>query len=143
MFRAQTDLSLWWPENTEVRLFWLKQFKQESKAVDPLSQIEDFYCVGNYTKVYSSETGKPITTGTIIRSETDDPIARALPDLDLLEMRWVLQRVLALIGGPNYPSEDDSSNTPSWMFASAPSEIIWIPTTVPKTFTSSTKSIPG
>lgn len=51
----------------------------------------------------------PISTGSRIVLETTDPVRLPLPDADLLELHWVLQRVAAMAG--NAEPRDDKYDT--------------------------------
>ncbi|EZF32612.1 hypothetical protein H109_02503 [Trichophyton interdigitale MR816] len=54
-------------------------------------------------------TRLPISTGSRIVLETTDPVRLPLPDADLLELHWVLQRVAAMAG--NAEPRDDKYDT--------------------------------
>lgn len=61
--------------------------------VDLLFQVRQFYpsdCVGECTKLYDFQADQEITSGTIIRFETDDPVERPLPRWDILKLQWLL-----------------------------------------------------
>lgn len=106
-----------------VRFFWLRQLENNT-GVDLLTKVEDFYpsdCAGENKLLVSSESGSRVMSGTILRISTDDPVKRPLPNWDLLDMQWVLQRATALSGGledyETFMGEKDISNpeTYSWL----------------------------
>lgn len=70
---------------------------------------------GGVVGLWDVSTGAPICTGHQIVLETTDPVGLPLPDADLLELHWVLQRVVAMAGGAEprdetYETDDDDSD---------------------------------
>jgi hypothetical protein len=58
-------------------------------------------------------TGERIYSGHKVTVTTDDPDERPLPSWELLDMQWVLQRLLAISGAAEPQddwSDDDSSD---------------------------------
>lgn len=65
-------------------------------------------------KLFSCPTEKKICSGDMITIRTEDPINNPLPSWDLLDMQWVLHRVVALSGAAeategDLDSDDESS----------------------------------
>jgi hypothetical protein len=56
--------------------------------------------------LHDCQTGQQIVSGHPIVFETDDPDQRPLPSLELLNMQWMLQRVLAMSGAGEANDED-------------------------------------
>ncbi|EDN10076.1 predicted protein [Histoplasma mississippiense (nom. inval.)] len=54
--------------------------------------------VGGRVGLLDLSTGSAISSGHTIVWETEDPVNLPLPDVDLLELHWVLQRVAAMAG---------------------------------------------
>ncbi|KAB8261870.1 hypothetical protein BDV32DRAFT_157862 [Aspergillus pseudonomiae] len=57
-------------------------------------------------KLYNIATDTKLCSGDIITFETDNPVSHPLPSVELLEMQWVLHRVLALSGAADATDED-------------------------------------
>ncbi|GAB1206335.1 hypothetical protein APSETT445_005020 [Aspergillus pseudonomiae] len=57
-------------------------------------------------KLYNIATDRKLCSGDIITFETDNPVSHPLPSMELLEMQWVLHRVLALSGAADATDED-------------------------------------
>jgi hypothetical protein len=64
---------------------------QVPSLVVPSSEECNFYH-------YNVETMKLIVSEDVVTMTTDDPVTRPLPSWDLLEMQWVLGRLLAISG---------------------------------------------
>ena len=55
-----------------------------------------------------------IRSGDCFTLTTDDPIERPLPNTDLLEMQWILQRIIGMSGAADWvPPKDDSESDSS------------------------------
>ncbi|OAX77517.1 hypothetical protein ACJ72_08184 [Emergomyces africanus] len=68
--------------------------------------------VGGAVGLWNMSTKLPISTGDHIVLETSDPVNLPLPDVNLLELHWLLQRVVAMAGGAEpqdetYETDDD------------------------------------
>ncbi|KLJ06282.1 hypothetical protein EMPG_09286 [Blastomyces silverae] len=100
-------------ENTRctVMFMWLPHFDNphllrvstEPSAVPDIKLRKDG--AGGVVGLWNVSTGLPVFTGDQIVLETTDPVSLPLPDVDLLELHWVLQRVVAMAGGAE-PRDD-------------------------------------
>ncbi|KAE8326208.1 hypothetical protein BDV39DRAFT_206102 [Aspergillus sergii] len=57
-------------------------------------------------KLFNIATDTKLCSGDVITFETNDPIGHPLPSMELLNMQWVLHRVLALSGVADATDED-------------------------------------
>ncbi|GMG10541.1 unnamed protein product [Aspergillus oryzae] len=57
-------------------------------------------------KLFNIATDTKLCSGDIITFETNDPVGHPLPSMELLNMQWVLHRVLALSGVADATDED-------------------------------------
>lgn len=66
-------------------------------------------------KICNGKDGHLIKSGEVIELTTSDPEKKPLPNWDLLEMQWVLQRLTALRGAADIPDTvlDESENLAS------------------------------
>jgi len=79
--------------------------------------------VGDGNFLYHYENGTPsqrIRSGETFTFTTKDPKTLPLPSLELLEMQWVLQRLVGMCGGAEWPSldldgDDYFDNDDSWL----------------------------
>ncbi|KAB8276194.1 hypothetical protein BDV30DRAFT_236028 [Aspergillus minisclerotigenes] len=62
-------------------------------------------------KLYNIATDAKLCSGHIITFKTDDPVGHPLPSMELLNMQWVLHRVLALSGAADATDEDLESES--------------------------------
>lgn len=79
----------------------------EPSAASVVQLRED--STGGVVGLWDVTTRLPISTGSRIVLETTDPVRLPLPDADLLELHWVLQRVAAMAG--NAEPRDDKYDT--------------------------------
>ncbi|KAL4904161.1 hypothetical protein BDW74DRAFT_179253 [Aspergillus multicolor] len=83
-----------------VRFFWLPLAKYSISI--PMTTFPRLPStldhVGNSTFLFNCLTERPIRSGDEITMSTTDPAALPLPSLALLEMQWMLTRVLGLSG---------------------------------------------
>lgn len=92
----------------EAQFFWL-QIGTYAKGVSVMTRPslpdrlpsgpKDFF-------LHDCKTLRQITSGNVIVIETDDPINHPLPSFELLQMQWVLHRVLALSGAGEADDKD-------------------------------------
>lgn len=105
----------------EVELFWQpkqshKPFGEVDLLIEPgsskgISSVEELHVV----IPAKDNTLLPIQSGHRFTLRTDDPENRPLPDYDLLEMQWYLNRIVALANaaeifiddGDDFDDEDD------------------------------------
>ena len=52
-----------------------------------------------------------IRSGDSFTLKTDDPVERPLPSLDLIEMHWILQRLVGMSGAGDWTPLDDDSDS--------------------------------
>ncbi|OCK73514.1 hypothetical protein K432DRAFT_266146, partial [Lepidopterella palustris CBS 459.81] len=91
----------------DVQFFWLPP-RSRTPGVDILqvpSLPENLDQGPNCTALHSLQTDKRICSGDEFSLETDDPVARPLPDFSVLEMQWFLHRITAMSGAAE--SQDD------------------------------------
>ena len=62
-------------------------------------------------KLYNNATDTKLCSGDILTFATNDPINHPLPSMELLNMQWVLHRVLALSGAADATDEDLESES--------------------------------
>lgn len=72
--------------------------------------------------LFHLETGQRIPSGHISTVTTSDPVARPLPSMELLELRWHLARVAPNRGAMEYGDKVLNAGDMSTM--------AWIPTTM-------------
>lgn len=76
---------------------------------------------GRIVKLFDVRTDRSISCGDQIMIETVDPARLPLPDAALLDLQWVLQRVVALRGGAEvvdvdyYGDNDDDDSDGIWL----------------------------
>ncbi|KAI9038072.1 uncharacterized protein KD926_011310 [Aspergillus affinis] len=68
-------------------------------------------------KLYHMETDLQVKSKDILTFRTANPITHPLPSFNLLEMQWVLHRVLALSGAADVPYEDLDPDSDMTMWA--------------------------
>ncbi|RHZ60687.1 uncharacterized protein CDV56_103881 [Aspergillus thermomutatus] len=96
-----------------LKVWWLKRH-EHAGGVDfsvtpqlPSDLHPRVYEVG----LHNVRDDKPLLSGDLIKLETHDPENYPLPDMRILEMQWILNRVLALRGGAEPRDlEDDESD---------------------------------
>lgn len=89
---------------------------QHGPRVELFFQVQQFYlsdCVGECSKLYDFQVDQEITSSTIIRFETDNPVERPLPSWDILELQWLLHRITAM-SGASEEYEDDCDDDGYW-----------------------------
>jgi hypothetical protein len=60
--------------------------------------------------IFYTQTLKPILSGYIFKITTDDPTARALPSMELIQLKWNLSCIAAMQGGGEDEGSDDDSD---------------------------------
>lgn len=83
-----------------VQSFWLSATKATNTVFlteRPTPSVSDVG-PGRRVKLYDMVTDRVIQFGDLITMSTDDPTGRSLPDWQILEMQWHLQRVAAMSG---------------------------------------------
>ncbi|GAQ10075.1 hypothetical protein ALT_7396 [Aspergillus lentulus] len=98
-----------------VKIWWLKQHTGVDFNIVP--QLPPNQHPGEYeVGLHNIRDDKPLLSGDPITLETPDPINYPLPDFRILELQWILNRVLALRGGAEpkdleeYESDEDSAD---------------------------------
>ena len=94
-----------------VQFFWLpvNSFVKDSQYV----AMTDYPSWTNHhdasplnCKLFNCLTEKKICSGDTITIRTEDPVTHPLPSWDLLDMQWVLHKVVALSGAAEASEED-------------------------------------
>ncbi|QSS56235.1 hypothetical protein I7I53_04391 [Histoplasma capsulatum var. duboisii H88] len=87
-----------------VMFMWIPHFDHPNSlractgpAAAPVMQFRED-SVGGVVGLWHVPTQLPISTGDHIVLETSDPVNLPLPDSNLLELHWLLQRVAAMAG---------------------------------------------
>jgi hypothetical protein len=84
-----------------------------------LDLVADGYCLIRVEKEGSTPRLRPICSGDVLTFTTKDPKNLPLPSVELLEMQWVLQRLMGMCGAAGWPSldwdDDDDDNDDSWL----------------------------
>ncbi|KAJ9491026.1 hypothetical protein VN97_g2214 [Penicillium thymicola] len=65
---------------------------------------------GKNNILFHTQTLKPILSGHVFKITTDDPKARPLPSMELLQLKWNLSRIAAMQGGGEDEDSDDDSD---------------------------------
>ncbi|KAE8159808.1 hypothetical protein BDV40DRAFT_290665 [Aspergillus tamarii] len=96
-----------------VQFYWLPRnsYSRKMPAIDipgPFpSNLSSSKVGGRHSaKLFNISTDTKICSGDILTFETNDPINHPLPSMELLNMQWVLHRVLALSGAADANDED-------------------------------------
>jgi hypothetical protein len=98
----------------DVKFHWLPQ-RGYSPAIDlttsPASSKVSDSSAG--TKLFHFPTEQKFHSGQKISLTTDDPVTRPLPSFELLEMQWVLHRLVAMSGAAeiydDFDNDDDNA----------------------------------
>ncbi|PWY66811.1 hypothetical protein BO94DRAFT_479377 [Aspergillus sclerotioniger CBS 115572] len=107
----------------EVQFFWLPKHKYRKQVPltavpDPfprnLSSTNDQY----KTVLFNNVTDTKLCSGDILTFKTGDPMGHPLPSMELLNMQWVLHRVLALSGAA-YATDEELFPDPYMSFRRA------------------------
>jgi hypothetical protein len=112
-------------DNTEltVKFFWqvLNKYEPESRIdllTEPASSKGLSEGAGRWlTYLDSDGSVHPIQSGQVFTFKTTDTKTLPLPSMELLEMQWYLQRLVAMSGAAEWPSlnwdSDDDSSIPN------------------------------
>jgi len=103
-------------KSMDVQLFWLRPYKRQ-RLISLKSRPklpDDLEESAANMKLYNHLTDQKLCSGDKITLHTDDPENKPLPSKELLEMQWVLHRLVALSGGAEvlttrYDSDDDNN----------------------------------
>lgn len=91
-----------------AKFFWFKHHEYQKRI--SIDEVPDFpYDLRSgpmNTKLCDCDTEKMIISGHDIIFKTEDPVAYPLPSKKILEMQWILNRVLALSGAADLHEED-------------------------------------
>ncbi|KAF1817665.1 hypothetical protein P152DRAFT_26074 [Eremomyces bilateralis CBS 781.70] len=91
----------------DVQFSWLppRNYTPQVDVLQRPSLPADLDQGPNLVKLFHYETEEKICSGDKNSLETDDPVARPLPDLGILEMQWLLHHVAAMSGAAE-PRDD-------------------------------------
>ncbi|PYH28336.1 HNH endonuclease signature motif containing protein [Aspergillus neoniger CBS 115656] len=90
-----------------VEFHWLRDWSYGTQKLRiPPSNPVKSDSSSNNTRLINCETLELIRSGDILTWTTDDPEKRPLPSIELLEMQWVLNRLVALAGAADVSEED-------------------------------------
>jgi hypothetical protein len=64
-------------------------------------------CGPRDTKLFDCKTETKIKSGDVLVFHTEDPVNLPLPSIDLLNMQWLLNRLLAMSGAADAPELDE------------------------------------
>ncbi|OCK73545.1 hypothetical protein K432DRAFT_410603 [Lepidopterella palustris CBS 459.81] len=83
--------------------FWQPQYNHSQVAVLHTPTSSEGLDQGtSRVKLFNCETDEKMCSGQIISLEADDLETRPLPSFELLDMQWVLRRLIAMSGAPGY-----------------------------------------
>ncbi|KAH8433733.1 HNH endonuclease signature motif containing protein [Aspergillus melleus] len=96
-----------------VQFFWLPHHSYSHqmpaiKAPSPFPRSLSSIIVDGQPSatLFRIDTESKISSGDILTFKTDDPVDHPLPSMELLDMQWVLHRVLALSGAADTTDEE-------------------------------------
>ncbi|RAH55195.1 hypothetical protein BO85DRAFT_461366 [Aspergillus piperis CBS 112811] len=96
----------------EVQFYWLPVYNYRSRipATEVPSRmsrkLSGTTVDGKETMLFNIATDKKLCSGDILTFKTNDPNSHPLPSMELLDMQWVLDRVLAL-SGATYATDEE------------------------------------
>jgi HNH endonuclease len=110
-----------------VQFFWQVPggYKMKSRIdllTEPASSEGlDFVGEGYFLSRYENDVKTPhIQSGETFTFTTEDPKNLPLPSVELLEMQWILQRLVGMCGAAEWPSldmdDDDIADNDGWLF---------------------------
>ncbi|KAK2875674.1 hypothetical protein FQN49_001507 [Arthroderma sp. PD_2] len=97
-----------------VKFYWLPQreFAQHVDLLDAPTIPDKLTGIKMAYKAWNVRTEEKVVSGTEIVMKTSDPDNLPLPDWDLLDLQWVLQRLTALSGAADvYDDYDDDDSS--------------------------------
>ncbi|KAM5445973.1 hypothetical protein MaudCBS49596_006918 [Microsporum audouinii] len=102
-----------------LRFYWLpkRNFSNSVNLSDPPTIPSNLSGLGQEHKAWHIQTEKKISSGDKIIMETDDPDNFPLPDWNLMDMQWILQRLASLSAAADILHEDyddDDSSGIEW-----------------------------
>jgi hypothetical protein len=101
--------------NTESRINLLTK----PTSSEGLEIVGDGYFLSRLENNSSGPRIRPIRSGETFTFTTNDPENLPLPSLELLEMQWILQRLVGMCGAAGWPSldwdDDIFDNNDSWL----------------------------
>jgi hypothetical protein len=118
----------------ELEFHWLKRQVRDSKATVDLLELptssRDLLGSGIGQYLCYMDHGAPtqLVSGTKFTMRTEDPVNKPLPDPDLLELQWHLQRILAMSGAAGWKEDDfgdDDDSDPAEDFVQRWIDDIW------------------
>src|ERR1700733_8963907 len=128
-----------------VQFFWQPQYNHRSKDLidlldEPLSskdlrstKKDGIEC--HLTYPHDDVSARYIQSGDIFTFTTDDPEIRPLPNWELLDMQWILQRLTAMSGAAGTADVDlydnDDMGSGSMLIPDDNDDTIWIQRTLP------------
>ncbi|RHZ57443.1 hypothetical protein CDV55_103655 [Aspergillus turcosus] len=95
-----------------LRIWWLKRHEEDRVNFSVIPQLPSDFHPSNYgVALHDVRSGRPLLSGDTITLTTHDPENCPLPDTQILEMQWILNRVLALHGTaePKVLGDDESA----------------------------------
>ncbi|PGG96572.1 hypothetical protein GX51_07768 [Blastomyces parvus] len=103
-------------KSLKLKFYWLQQRESRSGTMVKIPELPEFPNDVKLKgiKVYSIDDDHIIQSGEVMELTTSDPEKYPLPNWDLLEIQWILQRLTALRGAVDIPdtilseSEDPS-----------------------------------
>lgn len=97
---------------TRVRFWWLKKHDHEQgvKFGIPPQLPKDFHPKEYAVGLWNVNTSQPLVSGQEITIHTHDPKTHPVPDSRLLQMQWMMNRVIALRGGAEPEDLDDDES---------------------------------
>lgn len=96
----------------QVQFYWLPVYNYRSRI--PATEVprrmsrklSGTAVDGKETMLFNIATNKKLCSGEILTFKTNDPNSHPLPSMELLDMQWVLNRVLAL-SGATYATDEE------------------------------------
>ncbi|PYH67557.1 HNH endonuclease signature motif containing protein [Aspergillus vadensis CBS 113365] len=96
----------------QVQFYWLPVYNYRSRI--PATEVprrmsrklSGTTVDGKETMLFNIATNKKLCSGDILTFKTNDPNSHPLPSMELLDMQWVLNRVLAL-SGATYATDEE------------------------------------
>lgn len=103
----------------DIQFFWQPQVKSKAdERLDLLTEPSSSRGLNSADEcaLPSFDMNQPVNirSGDTFTLTTDDPESRPLPSLELLDMQWVLQRLVAMCGAAEWPwieADDDSDHS--------------------------------